>query len=52
MTSSKLDWKDREILQCLMREGRISVDRLSELVGLSPTPVRRRLRQLEDDGLI
>ena len=48
----KMDKTDRRILDVLQREGRISVTDLAERVGLSPTPCARRLRQLEESGLI
>src|SRR5689334_3108075 len=48
----KLDKTDRRILDVLQRGGRISVTDLAAKVGLSPTPCARRIRQLEDSGLI
>jgi Lrp/AsnC family leucine-responsive transcriptional regulator len=48
----KLDKTDRRILDVLQRDGRISVTDLAERVGLSPTPCARRVRQLEETGLI
>jgi Lrp/AsnC family leucine-responsive transcriptional regulator len=48
----KLDKTDRRILDILQREGRISVTDLAERVGLSATPCARRIRQLEESGLI
>ncbi|WP_074712533.1 Lrp/AsnC family transcriptional regulator [Tritonibacter mobilis] len=46
------DRLDRAILRALREDGRMSLVQLSDRVGLSPTPVKRRLRQLEDSGLI
>jgi len=46
------DRLDRAILRALREDGRMSLVQLSERVGLSATPVKRRLRQLEDSGLI
>ncbi|GAB5433547.1 MAG: Lrp/AsnC family transcriptional regulator [Epibacterium sp.] len=46
------DRLDRAILSALREDGRMSLVQLSERVGLSATPVKRRLRQLEDSGLI
>lgn len=43
---------DRRILQALRDDGRISILDLSERVGLSPTPVARRVRRLEAAGVI
>lgn len=47
-----LDKIDRKILSVLTEDGRASVESVAERVGLSPTPVRRRIRTLEDDGVI
>ncbi|WP_353621224.1 Lrp/AsnC family transcriptional regulator [Labrenzia sp. R4_1] len=52
MTSGALDAFDIQILRELRRDGRISIQDLSEQIGLSATPVARRLRQLEDQGII
>lgn len=43
---------DRAILRELRREGRITLADLSERVGLSPTPCKRRVQRLEESGLI
>jgi Lrp/AsnC family leucine-responsive transcriptional regulator len=48
----KLDRRDTEILAALQQDGRRSVVELAELIGLSPTPCARRVRQLEDAGVI
>jgi len=48
----KLDRIDRRILDIMQRDGRISNLELSEAVGLSPTPCSRRVRRLQDSGLI
>ncbi len=52
MTSGTFDAFDIQILRELRRDGRISIQDLSERIGLSATPVARRLRQLEDQGII
>lgn len=52
VTSGALDAFDIQILRELRRDGRISIQGLSERIGLSATPVARRLRQLEDQGII
>jgi Lrp/AsnC family leucine-responsive transcriptional regulator len=52
MTKSHLDRIDRRMLEELQRDGRLPATELAERVGLSPTPCLRRLRQLEDDGVI
>lgn len=43
---------DRLILQTLQERGRISNQELAEAINLSPSPCLRRVRQLEEDGLI
>lgn len=48
----KLDRTDRRILQAMQTNGRISNLELAELVGLSPTPCSRRVRRLEESGII
>jgi DNA-binding Lrp family transcriptional regulator len=47
-----LDRLDRRILDELQAEGRISNQELAKRVGLSPAPCCRRLRRLENAGLI
>ncbi|MEM8660105.1 MAG: Lrp/AsnC family transcriptional regulator [Pseudomonadota bacterium] len=48
----KLDRTDKRILLAMQSHGRISNLELAELVGLSPTPCSRRVKRLEDSGLI
>lgn len=48
----KLDRTDRRILQLLQRNDRISNLELADAVGLSPTPCSRRVKRLEESGLI
>ncbi len=47
-----MDSIDRSILFHLQRDGRQANNTLAELVGLSPSPCLRRVRQLESDGVI
>jgi Lrp/AsnC family leucine-responsive transcriptional regulator len=47
-----MDAIDRKILSELQRDGRMSNVELAERVNLSPSPCLRRLRRLEDGGLI
>ncbi|MCB1856952.1 MAG: Lrp/AsnC family transcriptional regulator [Gammaproteobacteria bacterium] len=47
-----LDRYDRRILEVLQAEGRISNQDLAERIGLSQSPCLRRVRALEQDGLI
>lgn len=49
---TKIDETDRRILQVLSEDARLSVERVAERVNLSATPVRRRIRQLEEAGVI
>jgi Lrp/AsnC family leucine-responsive transcriptional regulator len=48
----KLDRLDRRILEEMQLNGRISNVELAERIGLSPSPCSRRVRQLEDAGVI
>lgn len=48
----ELDPIDRRILAVLQAEGRISNLEVAERVGLSPTPCSRRIKRLEDTGVI
>ena len=48
----QLDRTDRRILALLQRDARISNLELADKVGLSPTPCSRRVKRLEDSGLI
>jgi len=48
----ELDIFDIRILRHLGDQGRISVQDLSDQIGLSPTPTARRIRRLEDAGVI
>ena len=52
MTDTKLDSIDRAILGELQREGRLSNLDLSERVHLSPSACLRRVKALEDAGVI
>ncbi|MEN9728124.1 MAG: hypothetical protein RL434_2490 [Pseudomonadota bacterium] len=49
---SRLDRIDKRILTLMQGNGRISNLELAEKVGLSPTPCARRVKRLEDSGLI
>ncbi|MBC8719516.1 Lrp/AsnC family transcriptional regulator [Ochrobactrum sp. Marseille-Q0166] len=48
----KLDDIDRRILRVLQRNGRIANNDLAREVGLSPSPCLRRVRLLEEAGVI
>lgn len=47
-----MDDIDRRILRELQKDGRLSNVELAERVGLSPSPCLRRVKRLEDDGII
>jgi Lrp/AsnC family leucine-responsive transcriptional regulator len=48
----ELDRTDLRILSMLQREGRLPVVELADRVSLSPTACQRRVRKLEDCGVI
>lgn len=48
----KLDGYDKRILAALQRDGRLTNVQLAEEIGLSPSPCLRRVRQLEEAGVI
>ncbi|MEI7456964.1 MAG: Lrp/AsnC family transcriptional regulator [Nitrosomonadales bacterium] len=48
----QLDHYDIQLLRVLQEEGRISNQDLAERIGLSASPCLRRLRTLEESGLI
>ena len=48
----QIDGFDRRILEVLQQDGRISNQDLAERIGLSPSPCLRRVRALEDSGVI
>ncbi|MDX1574056.1 MAG: Lrp/AsnC family transcriptional regulator [Methylophaga sp.] len=47
-----LDRYDQQILGILQQQGRISNQELAEAIKLSPSPTLRRVKQLEENGLI
>ena len=47
-----IDRYDRQILEVLQVDGRINNQDLAERIGLSPSPCLRRVRALEEQGLI
>lgn len=52
MAIPQLDRLDRRILERLQADARISNLDLAESIGLSPTPCARRVKRLEESGLI
>lgn len=47
-----MDDIDRDILRELQRDGRLTNQELAQRVGLTASPCMRRVRQLEQDGVI
>jgi len=47
-----LDNYDRRILEALQEDGRITNQELADRIGLSPSPCLRRVRALEEAGII
>ncbi|MCF8207152.1 MAG: Lrp/AsnC family transcriptional regulator [Methylotenera sp.] len=52
MQTNELDRASREILEALQADARLSTQALAEKVGLSATPVWRRVKDMEERGLI
>ncbi len=52
MKPRDVDALDRAIIRALLENGRLSQVQLAEQVPLSPTAIARRIRALEDDGVI
>jgi Lrp/AsnC family leucine-responsive transcriptional regulator len=47
-----MDHYDEKILAILQKQGRITNQELAEAINLSPSPCLRRVKQLEEQGLI
>ena len=47
-----LDAIDRRILRALQQDGRVTYDILAQQVGLSPSAALRRVKRLEDGGVV
>ncbi|NEX64285.1 Lrp/AsnC family transcriptional regulator [Noviherbaspirillum galbum] len=52
MPKLELDKTDRKILAILQADGRLSNQEIAEKVSLSPSPCLRRIKRLEDAGVI
>lgn len=52
VSNTQLDARDKTILRLLQENGRITNAELAERVHLSPSACLRRVKQLEDSGLI
>ena len=48
----EFDRHDRRILEVLQEEGRISNQELADRIGLSPSPCLRRVKALEEGGVV
>lgn len=48
----KIDKTDRRILEALQKDGSLTNQELADTVGLSPSPCLRRVRALEEAGII
>ncbi|WP_305074773.1 Lrp/AsnC family transcriptional regulator [Propionivibrio sp.] len=48
----EIDRHDRQILSILQENGRISNQDLADRIGLSPSPCLRRVRTLEEAGIV
>src|SRR6478609_2409106 len=52
MSKIELDKTDRKILAILQEDGRLSNQDVAERVSLSPSPCLRRIKRLEEAGVI
>jgi Lrp/AsnC family leucine-responsive transcriptional regulator len=52
MANTELDAIDRRILAILQENGRLSNQEIAERINLSPSPCLRRIRRLEESGVI
>lgn len=52
MKIATLDDIDKKIVAALQAEGRLPIVELADRVGLSPTPCQRRVKRLEEEGII
>jgi Lrp/AsnC family leucine-responsive transcriptional regulator len=49
---SQLDQIGRKIIAAIQSDGRITLQELADKVGLSPSPCARRVKMMEDEGII
>ena len=52
MSATSLDRIDRQLLDALQRDARLTTAELAERVSLTPSPCARRIRRLEQEGLV
>ena len=50
--SSKTDIRAKDIVRLLLRDGKASIDELSDALKASPASIRRDLTRLEEQGLV
>ena len=50
--SDLLDFMDARILDLLQQDAALSVAEIAEQIGLSASPCWRRIKRLEDEGVI
>jgi len=50
--NGKFDGFDRQMIDILSREGRLSITELAKRIGLSTSPCQVRLKRLQDQGYI
>lgn len=50
--NAELDDAERRILRVIQAEGRLGVQEIADRIGLSPSPTWRRLRALEERGVV
>ena len=50
--NGKVDRFDRQMIDILSREGRLSITELAKRIGLSTSPCQVRLKRLQDQGYI
>lgn len=51
-TSKELDHFDRDILRLITEDASLSLAEVASKVGLTPTPCWKRIRRMEQDGII
>jgi Lrp/AsnC family transcriptional regulator len=52
MAEKELDRLDREILRLLATDASLSLERIADSIGLTSTPCWKRIRRMEDAGII
>ena len=51
-TDKDMDRLDREILKLIAVDASLSLQEIAAKVGLTPTPCWKRIRRMEQDGII